>query len=266
MLDIIFTKENFTIENIEELIKYESTENVKFLSNFLKNKYETIYEFTFRPLPKKLGLGLCFLHKVSETFIQEILKEPSIEFERGNVNFRLNEEISKELLLTVPYITGSENVDTVWLEKIIQNLSFVYNKQTSKYKGTIKSYINNKNNDLHIADKIYFHLVENDDINYPFAFMATYSNPRKKQKSYHTPLENALIQYEDNIEKLIELISTVIKISEDSELIKTLLESKELFKAIKLNQREATTFLNEVELYENHGIVCRIPNWWKKNQ
>ncbi len=214
MLDIIFTKKSFYIENINELITVESDENKKFLNNFIKNKYEAIYDFSFSPMPKKMGLGLKFLHKVSETFIRELLKEPSVEFEKGKLNFRLNEDMIREFLLSVPYTIGSENVNITWLENFIKNLLIIYNKQTLEYKGSIKSYISNKSNDLHIADKIYFHLVENDESDYPFAFMATYSNPRKDNHSFHKPLESALNQYKDDIEKIIELISTVIKISE----------------------------------------------------
>jgi non-specific serine/threonine protein kinase len=43
------------------------------------------------------------------------------------------------------------------------------------------------------------------------------------------------------------------------------MESGELFSPLRFSKDEAYTFLQELSLYEESGIVCRIPNWWKKN-
>jgi non-specific serine/threonine protein kinase len=43
-----------------------------------------------------------------------------------------------------------------------------------------------------------------------------------------------------------------------------LLESGEIFHPLGLNPSEAYTFLNEAVIYEESGILCRIPNWWRK--
>ena len=37
-----------------------------------------------------------------------------------------------------------------------------------------------------------------------------------------------------------------------------------MFSPLKFDADEAYTFLREVPLYEECGVVCRIPNWWKK--
>lgn len=41
------------------------------------------------------------------------------------------------------------------------------------------------------------------------------------------------------------------------------MESGELFHPIGFTKEEAFTFLNEVPVYEECGILCRIPNWWR---
>jgi len=37
----------------------------------------------------------------------------------------------------------------------------------------------------------------------------------------------------------------------------------EIFHPLSMTTQEAYTFLKEIQVYENAGILCRIPNWWK---
>ncbi|RYD04118.1 hypothetical protein N752_16175 [Desulforamulus aquiferis] len=43
-----------------------------------------------------------------------------------------------------------------------------------------------------------------------------------------------------------------------------MLESGELFSPLKLNREEAYIVLKEIALYEEAGIMCRVPDWWRK--
>jgi hypothetical protein len=111
---------------------------------------------------------------------------------------------------------------------------------------------------------VFFHLVESKKDEYPFAFLATYSvNDVKSGTSKHLPLKNALIEYGEKNKKLLNLLSTVNKASEKSELISELLDTGEIFHPLGLSVGEAYTFLKEIPLYEQAGILCRIPKWWK---
>lgn len=42
------------------------------------------------------------------------------------------------------------------------------------------------------------------------------------------------------------------------------LENGELFSPLKFTKKEAYLILKEIPIYEESGIMCRIPNWWKK--
>ena len=113
--------------------------------------------------------------------------------------------------------------------------------------------------------RVFFHLVENKDEKYPFAFMATYSTkPVKSKRAVHTPLKNALTEFDGDEKKLLTLISTVIKAAEKSSFISELLESGELFSPLKLTAEEAYIVLQEIVIYEEAGIMCRVPDWWRK--
>ena len=60
------------------------------------------------------------------------------------------------------------------------------------------------------------------------------------------------------------MISTVIKAADKSLFISGLLESGELFSPLRLKAEEAYTVLKEIAIYEEAGIMCRVPNWWRK--
>lgn len=250
---------DFNLENTSELMSW--------LSAFSQDKYQALYALGYIEQKKWFSAGLIYLHAICRQLIEVISHSPLIEFERGKLNVGLTDEVSKQLLGDIPYVIGAEFVTDAWLTHICQELLAVYNRESATYPGTIKQYINEKNSALHVADKIFFHLVENDNEDYPFAFMATYSKkPQKGKRTPHTPLSQAIEEYKDQTEVIVKLIASVIKVSSESKFINGLLESGELFSPIKLTSREAYLFLKEITLYESHGIMCRIPNWWKRKK
>ena len=112
-----------------------------------------------------------------------------------------------------------------------------------------------------MVGRVFFHLVENKEEQYPFAFMATYSTkPVKSKRAVHTPLKNALREFEGDEKKLLSLISTVIKAAEKSSFISELLESGELFAPLRLTAQEAYTVLKEIDFMKRPVLCaeCRI--------
>lgn len=265
MVELIFTQDGFYIDQLEELISKQDKQTQDFLIAFEKNNYKALYNSSFKECPAFFGVGLKYLHLVSETFINNLLKEPSVEYAMGHMEYSLNDEILEQLLIKAPYGIGSEYINASYIQTFTKRILDIYNEETGSFDGSLKKYLSEKNNNLALCDKVYFHLVESDEEMYPFAFLATYSAPKVEgKKTYHMPLQHAFEIYKDDTEKLVELLSTVIKVSKKSKFIKDLVESGEIFHAIRFTTQEATTFLQEVSLYEEYGIVCRIPNWWRK--
>lgn len=98
----------------------------------------------------------------------------------------------------------------------------------------------------------------------PFAFLATYATKGENGRVRHVPLQYALTEYRDNRAKLLELLACLNRAAEKSKLIGDLMESGELFHPLRLTSDEAYEFLQSVPAFEQSGISCRIPNWWKK--
>jgi len=78
--------------------------------------------------------------------------------------------------------------------------------------------------------------------------------------------ENVEIALEsDELENILSS-APFINGSEKSAFVAGLVSSGEIFHPIGISSDEAYVFLKEIELYEEAGIICRIPNWWKSRR
>lgn len=93
----------------------------------------------------------------------------------------------------------------------------------------MKSYFVKKNPELHTPDKLCFQLVENrNDPQYPFAFMVTYTRKMQSGKVRHVPLSQCLIDFKEQPDKLLSLLSGLNKASEICPMIEEFTVSGEL--------------------------------------
>ena len=222
--------------------------------------YEKLYEFCFSPISSAASESVLFL---SKKFVETALNDSDLEITRKAKN--LDDLILYGLLHEVPFAIGNEFVNAAWLRTLRGNLSEIFNADVAlcPENETIADYIKSKSTDLNPAGRIFFHLAEYREADYPFAFVATYSTGGKDSVN-HVPLKNALIEHKDNQDEMLALLSVLSKATEKSYFIADLIESGELFLPIKLNVKEADIFLSEVDVYEECGISCRIPDWWKE--
>jgi non-specific serine/threonine protein kinase len=145
------------------------------------------------------------------------------------------------------------------------DIADVFNREFASFQGTAEEYFKSKNAGLNVAGRVFFHLVEHKDEQYPFAFLATYAEGEKGNVR-HVPLRNALKTNDnENIqERLLKLLVAVSRAADKSEFISELIESGELFSPLRFTPEEAYTFLRETPVYEECGVICRIPNFWRK--
>ena len=265
-----FTKDDFILD-YEAVAKKGFTEDKRqfeqaWQAQFRTNKDRTLFYFGFLSNLEFLSPTMAFLHRVSESFLQKIAKQPDLEFSRENVELCLTPDEIEEIRKIIPFGNGMAHVDDGWIRGIWERLTHVYEEAIKAYPGTVAAFLTEHHAGINVAGRIFFHLVENsEDERFPFAFLATYSTkPEDGQKAVHTPLKNALREYQNQPEKLIQLLSTVSRVADVSGFISDLMESGELFSPLKLTARDATVFLTEIPLYEEAGIMCRIPNWWRK--
>ena len=244
----------------------QSTKNLQdeLISAYTHNKDEWLLRLGLCDSDIVLSSSLEYIREISQTFTQKLLKTSDIENIRESIDISFSDNEILSLLDHVPMIPGSEYINRDFIEKIRLRLQTFFTDSITNYKGKVESFIQTFRSDINLIGRIYFHLVENNQELAPFAFLVTYSTRLNTQgKSRHLPLKYALEEYGDDQKKLMDLLSTVYRASEKSLLVNEMIETGELFHPLAWSSKEAYTFLKEIPLYEESGILCRIPNWWK---
>jgi len=211
-----------------------------------------------------LSPSLSFWQGLVSRFIHQLCRIPEIEEWRGLAEVSLTDEEGEALLAEMPPMDGAEYLDVASLRHCWAGLLASFSRQIAIFPGTVAEFIHRLRPEIQLVGRIYFHLVENKGGEAPFAFLATYATRvNDSGQSQHLPLKFALQEYQDDQQKLLELLSTVQRAAAESALLTNLLESDELFHPLAWSAVEAFAFLQEIPLYEASGILCRIPNWWK---
>jgi len=260
VLIAVFTADGFRVDR--EL----SGETKGWFDEELRNSFQicpdrTLYNFGFAAPNADMSASMRFLKSIAEKFIDEISHDSDLEITRRAKP--ADDHALLELLHTVPFAVGIEHVSLPWLRELWERLRFVFNEDVAAYPGSAAEYLRGKNSSLGVVGRVFFHLVEHKSEDYPFAFLATYSTGSAESVS-HMPLKNALLEYKLQQDKLMALLSTVSKAADQSDFISDLVESGELFSPLRFTAGEAYIFLREISLYEDCGIICRMPDWWKK--
>ena len=231
---------------------------------FLENAHQALIVLGFADRAVAMSESLHYLSLIASIFIKKAAQNPELEVLRGKVVVNIEAEEIQDLLQNAPYLIGVEHLNQIWLEKLWLGLNEAFCNMIQAYQGSVGDLFDAFNSKVRLVGRVFFYLVESKKEEYPFAFLATYSsNVSNDGKSKHLPLKNAIAEYGENSKKLLELLSTVNKASETSAFISELVESGEIFHPLSLTAEEAYTFLKEIPVYEEAGILCRMPKWWR---
>lgn len=214
-----------------------------------------------------LSPSLDYWRGFAGAFAGKLIQTPDLETVRHKIALSLPPDERQLYLDQIPMMVGSEYINADLLEEVWTRLHQAFAAAIRSHKGSVEAFIRAYSPNAQLVGRVFFHLVENRDDDYPFAFMATYSTGLNQQgKSRHLPLKHALQEYGDDPEKLLRLLATVHKAAEKSPLMTDLLETGEIFHPLAWTSGDAFSFLREIPIYEASGILCRIPNWWKGNR
>ncbi|MCP4160491.1 MAG: DEAD/DEAH box helicase [Deltaproteobacteria bacterium] len=217
----------------------------------------------FFEITPEISSSIHYFIRFSKSFIYELSRVPELEILRNEVVVDITEDQLDAFEQSVPMITGSEYIDRDMLKSLWIDLGKSFSRLIKNHSGSVKNFFQSKNQLLHLVGRVFFHLVENKNSDQPFAFMATYSSGISEDGSTnHLPMKHAIEEYDND--DLLNLLSTVYLASEKSSLVNDLIETGELFHPIAWSADEAYIFLKEIPLYEDCGVICRIPDWWKK--
>ncbi len=172
------------------------------------------------------------------------------------------------MLLALPPMQGAEYLTGRVLEEIWRELDGWVRAEASSFKEGLAGFLKRRASLWHQVGRVCFHLAENrHDSDYPFAFLATYaSGVVGGTRVQYQPLAKALNEYAGakNRMGLIKLLSPVDLAAKQSSLITELVESGDIYQPLAWTPAEAYRFLKEVPLFEQSGVLVRLPDWWKK--
>ena len=244
-------------EKAEELLRLET----EIYDKYKKDREEAFFFLGLVGQAPGLSNSLQYLRSLSSAFVRKIARLENIEALRERAEASLSTEEVSSFLQNAPYMLGLEHLNEDWVSAAWERLNRQFRNKISVYDGSVESFLSSFRSDINVAGRVCFHLVENKNGEYPFAFMATYLDEAALR---HLPLKNALKEYGEDKGKLLHLLASVNRASENSRLIGSLVSSGELFYPIALSSNEAYTFLKEAPMYEDAGVLCRIPDWWKR--
>jgi len=262
-LELILTAEGF----IPEMSRQQPTEeDCALLARWKNDRWAELYHLGMGERPVGLSQSALYLYTVAEVFFRVLISLPELELVRETVQVPLSDEEAGRLLRAVPFAIGSECIDQAWLQRFFEHLNRVFSRELGDYDGTVAFYLAGQSQQLRAPERIFFHLVESRDTDFPFAFLATYATRGENQQVTHVPLRYALTEYGGDRNRLLELLACLNRAAELSPLISGFMETGELFHPLKLTAEEAYELLKQAEGFEQAGILCRVPNWWKKRK
>lgn len=155
---------------------------------FEADKWKAVYEIGFEKKPDWLDAAGGFLYLLTDMFQKQLTRQPDLELAREKTEVIPDTDTIERLLNSVPFTLGSEFVTADWMKVAFQNLKNVFAEEISAYEGTVSLYLAEKSQHLRAPERIFFHLVESNEEDYPFAFLATYATKDDKGKVRHMPL------------------------------------------------------------------------------
>lgn len=245
----------------------ESSFNRSIVKSFSSDAAEGLFDLVVKRKDQALSPAWRYWHHFASEYLKARCLNTMSNADDLPVMEALDDNQLELMLSTVPPMRGAEYLTADTLQSIWRTQDNWLQKQASELGG-FGEFLTQKAPQWHQLGRVCFHLAENKrDTEYPFAFMASYSQTVSDQgKLRYRPLSEALKEYSGakNKQAMIRLLSPVSHAAENSPLIKDLLDSGDLYHPMVWTADEAYSFLKEIPQYESSGIVLRLPDWWKQ--
>lgn len=211
-----------------------------------------------------LSPTLRFFQAFTSEFPRRMLLHPEVESKRHRCRVPLEPNEIARFLESAPPMAGSEYLDESALNRYWGELHRFFYDSVSDFAGSVEDWFNSYTKSGREIGRIHFHLVENPRGELPFAFLATYgSKVADKGRTRHLPLRQAVDEFRDQPRKMMDVLISIRRAEAESPWLQKIVASGEVFQPLSWTPAQAQRFLQDVEVFEAAGILCRIPDWWK---
>jgi len=176
----------------------------------------------------------------------------------------------EDFIASAPPLRGAEYLSPELAHRIWEELRSLAAAESAAHSGGLEGWLREHSPVWHLVGRVTLHLAENKrNEEKPFAFLATYTDKVSSAgRVQHLPLGRAVQAYTEqkNQAVLDALLRPVRTASEQSALLRELLETRRLFQALAWSPDDAFRFLREIPLLEQCGLVVKVPDWWKNRR
>lgn len=172
-----------------------------------------------------------------------------------------------QMAIAAPPMRGLEYLNSGVIAEWWRDLDELVRQEIRASGRTTAEYVSELNPMWRTVGRVTLHLAENKrDIEYPFAFLGTYTHRLSAQgRAKHLPLGTALQEYASAKDRaaLLSLLQPIQRAAERCDWLKELVESREIYQPLAWTPREAYGFLKDIPVLEECGLIVRVPDWWK---
>ncbi len=215
-----------------------------------------------------LSVSALFWRDFGRRFLTELCRLPDFCKEEYQSVEPPHEAELEMLALTAPPMHGAEYLSGALLHDLWAKLDRWVQSEVAAANSSRGEWLKVNAPLWHQVGRVSFHLAENKgDSECPFAFVATYAPLISSGgRVQYQALGEALREYagEHNKKALIKLLTPVYRASAASDFIRDLVDSGDIFHPLFWSSSEAYSFLKDASLFEECGILVRIPDWWRK--
>ncbi|MEX2580536.1 MAG: DEAD/DEAH box helicase [Verrucomicrobiales bacterium] len=202
----------------------------------------------------------------ADTYVRELCQVPDGVDELPEIS-RPDAASLVAWVLDAPPMRGAEYLSPETLLKIWDRLDG-WTRERLAAAPSLASFLDEHAPAWSRVGRVTLHLAEHkEDPDRPFAFLATYASALTGAgRLRQAPLGKALQQYggAKNKPMLLKLLTPIHAAAGNCPLMKALVESGDIFHPLAWKAEEAYRFLQAIPVYEEAGLLVRLPNWWRK--
>ena len=175
-----------------------------------------------------------------------------------------------QIAAAVPPMTGAEYLTADVLADLWRDMDTAFDVELAEAKLSVQELLKSRHPAWNLVGRVHFNLAENRrDEEAPFAFLATYTTRLSAAaKAQHLPLGKALQEYAGarNRDRLLSLLMPVQRAGEHCSWLKAMIDTGEIFHALRWSPQQALQFLKDVPALESAGVIVRMPASWRMNR